>query len=72
MYVFISTGVCNEFGHTDIRLQNHFDNHISSLLNYKYTTQISDIPIVGKMLRNRYFPDGDLNNTLSAVKVSVE
>lgn len=53
-------------------LQNHFDNHMSSLLNYKYTTEIKDIPKIGRMLRDRYFPDGDFNNTLSVVEVSYD
>lgn len=54
-----------------MELQKHFDNHISSLLNYKYTTEITDISKIGRMLRDRYFPDGDLNNTLSVVEVMI-
>lgn len=70
-YIFFTlTGVCNEFGQTDIRLQNNFDDHISSLLNYKYMTEISDIPNIGRMLRDRYFSDGNLDNTTNLVKVS--
>ncbi|VVC41621.1 Carboxylesterase type B, conserved site,Carboxylesterase, type B,Carboxylesterase type B [Cinara cedri] len=60
----------NGTGHlTESRLKKHFEHYVSSLLIYKYTTQMSDILKVGRKIFEHYFPDGNLDNTTQAVKM---
>ncbi|XP_022165688.1 esterase FE4-like [Myzus persicae] len=50
-------------------LKEDFDHYVSSFLEYRYTTKYSDISITGDKIFERYFPDGTLNDPLSAVKM---
>lgn len=55
----------------DFQLKNHFNEYISSLLLYKYTTKLSDLSTVGNKIFKRYFPYGNFDNPLDAVKVCI-
>jgi len=47
-----------------------FNHYVSSFLLYRYTTNYSDIPLIGDKIYKRYFSDGKLRDPLNAVKVS--
>lgn len=60
----------NATGLTGPELKTDFEYYVSSLLIYKYTTKFSDLDSVGKRIRDRYFPDGNVENKpLEAVKM---
>lgn len=67
---YFSTGMYNKSNDfVDFQLQKNFNEYASSLLIYKYTTKSSDLPVVGKKIFDRYFPDGSMDNPFDAVKV---
>uniref|UniRef100_A0A2H8TEY6 Carboxylic ester hydrolase n=2 Tax=Melanaphis sacchari TaxID=742174 RepID=A0A2H8TEY6_9HEMI len=61
--------VHNEKCELDPELKNDFDYYISSLLIYKYTTKMSDLPIISKKIYNRYFTKGNTDGPLNYVKM---
>lgn len=52
-------------------LKENFNHYISSLMEYRYTTQFSDISLIGRKIFKRYFPDGTLKNPLDAVREGI-
>lgn len=61
----------NNANFIDFRLKDNFNEYISSLLYYKYTTKFSDLQTVGNKIMKRYFPDGNFDNSLDAVDVCI-
>lgn len=61
----------NESGLIYPELKNDFNSYAPSLLQYKYLVNMSDIPLIGEKIFNRFFPDGDINDPFKAVKVSI-
>lgn len=53
----------------DLELKNNFDHYISSLLIYKYTTKMSDLPLISNQIYNRYFAKGNMDDPLDTVKM---
>jgi len=67
---FFLIGVYNKSCHVDQELKKNFDHYISSLLIYKYTTDMSNLPKISKKIYKRYFNKGNMDNPLDTVKVS--
>lgn len=61
--------VYNKNCEVDLELKNNFDQYISSLLIYKYTAKMSDLPIISKKIYNRYYTKGNMDNPLDTVKM---
>lgn len=64
-------GLYNKNGLIYPQLKNYFNYYIASLIQYKYLPNITDVPSIGEKIFNQYFPDGNMNDPLRAVKVSI-
>ncbi|XP_060845477.1 uncharacterized protein LOC132925065 [Rhopalosiphum padi] len=61
--------IYNEKCEVDLELKNNFNHYISSLLIYKYTAKVSDLPIISKKIYKRYFVKGNMDDPLNSVKM---
>ncbi|VVC41619.1 Hypothetical protein CINCED_3A013561 [Cinara cedri] len=50
-----------------LQLKNNFHNLISSILMYKYTSKMSDIPIIGDKILEHYFPSRNIDDPMKLV-----
>lgn len=69
MYIFI--GLYNETDLIYPEFKKNFESLVSEILFYKYTANMSDLPLISKKIFDHYYPNGDIDDPHKTINVSI-